>query len=152
MEENEYRSAYKSLNPHKCIFEKAINSRRCQCDASERFNLADREGVACADALLLKRCQQYLHCMREKARFSLQLTQVNGPLPHAKEIRVQLASILELHRIMHNSEADNGAPLPNIRELIASGIEQYGDLDSFPYPDLIKAISQFKSRQKRQKK
>lgn len=149
MEENEYRSAYKSLNPHKCIFEKAINSRRCQCDASERFNLADREGVACADALLLKRCEQYLHCMREKARFSLQLTQVNGPLPHAKEIRVQLASILELHHILHPG---NDAALPNIRELIASSVEQFGAIETFPYPDLIKAISQFKSRQKRQKR
>ncbi|MDH5393262.1 MAG: hypothetical protein OEY11_08770 [Gammaproteobacteria bacterium] len=149
MEENEYRSAYKSLNPHKCIFEKAINSRRCQCDASERFNLADREGVACADALLLKRCELYLHTLREKARFSLQLTQINGPLPHAKEIRVQLASVIELQRLLHSEAMTE---LPNIRELIASAVEQYGAIEMLPYAELTKAISQFKSRQKRQKK
>lgn len=149
MEENEYRSAYKSLNPHKCVFEKAINSRRCRCGASERFNLADREGVACADALLLSRCEQYLQTMRENARFSLQLTQIDGPLPHAKEIRVQLASIIELNRIQH---PEVSTELPNIRQTIVSAVEEYGSIENFPYSELTKAISQFQSRKKRQKK
>lgn len=149
MEENEYRSAYRSLNPHKCVFEKAINSRRCRCDASERFNLADREGVACADALLLGRCVQYLKSMRENARFSLQMTQIDGPLPHAKEIRVQLASVIELNKIL---QADDDGQLPNIRELISSAITKFGSIENFPYPELTKAISQFQSRKKRQKK
>ena len=149
MEENEYRSAYKSLNPHKCVFEKAINSRRCRCDASERFNLADREGVACADALLLSRCEQYLQTMRENARFSLQLTQIDGPLPHAKEIRVQLASIIELNRIQ---DPEVSTELPNIRQTIVTAIEEYGAIENFPYSELTKAISQFQSRKKRQKK
>jgi len=149
MEENEYRSAYKSLNPHKCIFEKAINSRRCRCDASERFNLADREGVACADALLMQRCTKYLELMREKARFSLQLTQVNGPLPHAKEIRVQIASITELHCILRPETASE---LPNIRQVIEQAINEYDSIENFPYSELTKAISQFKSRKKRQKR
>lgn len=149
MQENEYRSAYKSLNPHKCVFEKAINSRRCTCDASTRFNLADREGVACADALLLQRCTQYLNAMRENARFSLQLTQINGPLPHAKEIRVQLASITELHKL-HHPALDTA--LPNIRELIAAAIEEYGEIENFPFSELAKAVSQFQTRKKRQRK
>ena len=149
MEENEYRSAYKSLNPHKCVFEKAINSRRCRCDASERFNLADREGVACADALLLSQCKQYLQTMRENARFSLQLTQIDGPLPHAKEIRVQLASIIELNRIQ---DPEVSTELPNIRQTIVTAIEEYGAIENFPYSELTKAISQFQSRKKRQKK
>ena len=126
MEENEYRSAYKSLNPHKCVFEKAINSRRCRCDASERFNLADREGGACADALLLSQCKQYLQTMRENARFSLQLTQIDGPLPHAKEIRVQLASIIELNRIQ---DPEVSTELPNIRQTIVSAVEEYGSIE-----------------------
>lgn len=147
MQENEYRSAYKSLNPHKCIFEKAINSRQCMCDASTRFNLADREGVACADALLLQRCTQYLETMRDKARFSLQLTQAKGPLPHAKEIRVQLASVTELHKLLKlDSE------LPNIRESIASAIENYGAIENFPFGELAKAVSHFPGRKKRQRK
>lgn len=147
MQENEYRSAYKSLNPHKCVFEKAINSRRCVCDASTRFNLADREGVACADALLLQRCTQYLNTMRDKARFALQLTQANGPLPHAKEIRVQLASVEELHKLL-----DTGTELPNIRAIIATAIEQYDDIEHFPFNELAKAVSHFPVRKKRQRK
>lgn len=147
MQENEYRTAYKSLNPHKCVFEKAINSRRCICDASKRFNLADREGVACADALLQQRCSQYLETMREKARFSLQLTQAKGPLPHAKEIRVQLASVSELHKLL-KLESD----LPNIRESIATAIDHFGDIEHFPFSELAKAVTQFPVRKKRQRK
>jgi len=149
MEENEYRSAYKTLNPHKCVFEKAINSRRCQCDASERFNLADREGVACADAALMKRCTEYLNLTREKARFSLQLTQVDGPLPHAKEIRVQIASITALHQILLPELHEE---LPNIRKVIDTAINSYNSIENLPYTELTKAITQFKSRKKRQKK
>jgi len=147
MQENEYRSAYKSLNPHKCVFEKAINSRQCSCDASTRFNLADREGVACADALLQQRCTQYLETTRERVRFSLQLTQAKGPLPHAKEIRVQLASVSELHKLL-GLEAE----LPNIRESIATAIEQFGDIEHFPFTEITKAVSQFPVRKKRQRK
>lgn len=147
MQENEYRSAYKSLNPHKCVFEKAINSRQCSCDASTRFNLADREGVACADALLQQRCTQYLETTREKVRFSLQLTQAKGPLPHAKEIRVQLASVSELHKLL-----GLGEDVPNIRESIATAIERFGDIEHFPFTEITKAVSQFPVRKKRQRR
>ena len=52
MEEDEYRSRYAEINEHRCVFEKAINARRCNCSKSRRFMLAGREGVACDLSLI----------------------------------------------------------------------------------------------------
>ena len=150
MEEDEYRSTYQAINPHRCVFEKAINSRRCRCDASERFHLADREGVACSDALLAQRCKLLLDTMRKNARFALQLTKVLGPLPHAKEIRVQVGGMNGLQSLL-NAQPENAA-IPNIRDLVAAGLVEYGDIEKFPYDELAKTIANFEGRRKRQKK
>ena len=50
MEEKEYKNTYQSINERRCVFEKTINSRRCTCKQSQRFHLADREGIACKSA------------------------------------------------------------------------------------------------------
>ncbi|HUT41824.1 MAG TPA: hypothetical protein VM011_10820, partial [Gammaproteobacteria bacterium] len=50
MEEKEYRDTYNTVNERRCVFEKAINSRRCTCSKSRCFHLADREGIACKSA------------------------------------------------------------------------------------------------------
>ncbi len=46
MDEKHYKETYSNINPNRCVFEKSINSRICNCNKSQRFNLADREGVA----------------------------------------------------------------------------------------------------------
>ena len=69
MDEKEYKSTYNLINPQRCVFEKAINSRICNCSKSQRFNLADREGVACRQSYSLKRCNEFILQLRTKAKF-----------------------------------------------------------------------------------
>ena len=71
MDENEFRHTYNSINPQRCVFEKAINSRICNCNKSKRFNLADREGVACTHANSLERCTKFLIQIRTNAKFAI---------------------------------------------------------------------------------
>lgn len=148
MEEQEYRSTYQEINPRRCRFEKAIHSRRCSCEQSARFCLADREGVGCNSDTGNRRCAELLDTMRRNARFSLQLTRAEGPLPHNKEIRVQTGGLLGLQKLLRPEQTDSDRVI-NIHGLIEQAISEFGQLEALPYDRIVQAIVSFEGRRKR---
>jgi hypothetical protein len=148
VEEQAYRETYRSINQRRCIFEKAINSRRCACAQSARFCLADREGVACNTDSGNRRCTELLENMRRNARFSLQLTQAQAPLPHNKEIRVQVGGLLGLQQVMHPAQADSDT-VADVDGLVAEGLQAYGNPESLPWERIVQAIVHYEGRRKR---
>lgn len=149
MDEDHYRNTYHRINETRCWFEKGINSRRCTCSLMERFNLADREGVRCTDAQAQQFCADFLKTIREKAIFTLQLTKVDGPLPHAKEARVQVGSMLGLLGLQLRSKTLPETEIPDIHQILSRAIEEFGSLDALPYPQLVQAISRVQTRTRR---
>ncbi len=148
MEEQEYRAAYRALNQRCCVFEKAINSRRCNCTKSARFNLADREGVACESDAGNSLCIELLDAMRRNARFSLHITHADGPLPHAKEIRVQIGGLLGLQKLLHPDRSQADA-VHNINGLASEALERYRRIEDLPYDVIVQTIVSFEGRRKR---
>lgn len=148
MEEDEYRHTYRDINPLKCVFEKSINTRRCQCSLSERFNLADREGVRCTVELAQKRCTTLLSIMRDKALFAMRLTKIDGPLPHGKEIKVQVGGLLGLEKLLHPNSIES-ATISDIQALLNEAIETYQNIESFPFSELVQDIVKFEARTRR---
>ena len=145
MDETEYRSAYSQLNPVRCVFEKAINSRNCNCSKSTRFNLADREGVSCNDVDAQQICNQLLVSLRDNARFVFQLSSIDSQLPHNAEIKTQVGGIRGVVKLLDNAdEAD-------IFSAINSAIEKYDSISTFPYSEIVKEISSCQTRRKRKK-
>jgi hypothetical protein len=144
VEENEYRNFYHAINQQRCVFEKTILSRRANCHHAHRFNLADREGVSCQhnDAAVL--CQSTLAHMRDKALFALKLTRIDGPLPHAKEIKVQTGGLYGLQHLLE--QGDSSAPIADIIALLQSAMDQYGEIESLPYEEIARSIVQFEGR------
>jgi hypothetical protein len=149
MEENQYRDTYHSINPLRCVFEKSINSRRCQCSIAERFNLADREGVRCTVDLAQKRCQVLLETLRNKAIFAMRLTRIDGALPHGKEVKVQTGGLLGLQQLVSGQEQQT--EVADIHRVISQAIEKYSSIDDFPYDEIVKQITRFEGRRKRAK-
>lgn len=148
MEEQEYRATYEAINQHRCIFEKAINSRRCNCEQSERFCLADREGVACRSVQGNAWCSELLAAMRRNARFALQLTHAEGPLPHNREIRVQTGGLLGLQEQLHPQQAGQDT-VSDIHGLVKQALERYRRIDALPYERIVQAIVAFHGRRRR---
>ena len=148
MEEQEYRATYQALNQRRCVFEKAINSRRCSCTQSARFNLADREGVACESDAGNALCIELLDTMRRNARFSLHVTHADGPLPHAKEIRVQIGGLLGLQKLLHPDRAQADS-VHNINGLATEALERYRRIADLPYELIVQTIVSFQGRRKR---
>jgi hypothetical protein len=150
VEENEYRSFYHAINQQRCIFEKSILSRRSHCRYAHRFNLADREGIACTQHDAAALCLAILTQMRNKAVFALKLTRIDGPLPHAKEIKVQTGGLFGLQHIL--GQSDPNTPIADIIGLIQTALAQYGDIQSLPYEEIARSIVQFEGRTSRNKK
>jgi hypothetical protein len=150
MEEQEYKNTYQTVNKRRCVYEKAINSRRCSCTRSHRFNLADREGVACKSATGIALCTEFLNTLRSKARFSLHLTHSDKPLPHAKEIRVQTGGLLGLQELLDPGKADS-TNAENIIGMLDTAIQRYERLQNLPYNIIIQGVVSFEGRKKRQR-
>jgi hypothetical protein len=147
MEEQEYRAAYRALNRRRCVFEKAITSRRCNCVQALRFNLADREGVACQSATANRLCIALLDALRRNARFSLHLTHADGPLPHAKEIRVQIGGLIGLQTLLYPDRVGSQTVI-NISGLACEAINQYTFIEHLPYDRIVQSIVSFEGRRK----
>ena len=169
MDENEYRAVYKEMNPNRCYFEKLLLLRYGHCEQAKKLFLAEREAYACQSEGSQTLCSQLLEQLRSNARFSLQITQANGPLPHAKEIKVQAGGLFGLQQLLDNKDltqtellndedakfggpAEQYAPIQNVCATVNQAIEKYQDLNSIPYNEIVKAIINFKLPERKRKK
>ena len=148
MEEQEFRDTYHTINQRRCVFEKSINSRRCSCSRCHRFNLADREGVACKTATGNALCSELLTTMRSQARFALHLTHADAPLPHTAEIKVQTGGLLGIQTLLYPDKA-NDTRVEDIIGLLDAAIKQYDRIAALPFNLVVQAIVNFQGRKKR---
>lgn len=155
MDEDLYRTTYNKLNPNRCIFEKSITNRRCDCELKRRFLIASREGVACRSEDALYRCTQALDSIRNNARFSLKVVTVNGPMPHNKELQVQAGGLLALQHIVENDTPDSISQLDfvsNVHQTLEKTLHRFGSIEMLPYGEIVKSIVKYQSRPKRKKR
>lgn len=152
MDEDQYRTTYNELNPNRCIFEKAITNRRCDCQLKRKFVIATRECVACQSEISMKRCTRVLDSMRNNARFSLKVVTVNGPMPHNKELQVQAGGMLALQNLMTNMPELELKSVVNVHQRMETALRKYGDTENLPYGELVKGIVKYQSRPKRKKR
>jgi len=148
VEEDEYRSTYKSINEPHCVFEKTILSGRCTCLYATRFFLADREGVRCESQPYLRRCGNLLELLRTKARFALRLTSTVGALPHTKELQVQIGGLTGLMAALKKSPTVT-AQTCDIAALVERSEAVYGALENLPFPEIIKSVVNYSGRRRR---
>lgn len=169
MDEDQYRSIYKEMNPTRCYFEKLLLLRYGHCEQAKKIYLAEREAFACNSEKDQKQCLELLEQLRSNSRFSLQITQADGPLPHAKEIKVQAGGLFGLQQLLSNKnltetdilldedakfggQAKKHAPIQNVCNTINQAIAQYNNLNSIPYNEIVKSIINFKLPDRKRRK
>jgi hypothetical protein len=150
VEEDKFRTTYRSVNERRCVFEKTVLSRRCACTCATRFYLADREGVACDSAPAHRRCSQLIGLLRENAKFALKVTTIHGELPHAKEIKVQSGGLLGLQHVLRPDLSAES--VIDVAALTTLGERTFGSLEKFPYREIVKSIVAFEGRRPRSKR
>lgn len=147
MDEDEYRATYHELNKRRCVFEKAINSRVCECVKSRRFNLADREGVACQSALGQSQCTELIGKLRVNARFAFRLTRIDGPLPHSSEIKIQNGGLLGLQKALSQTQQTQ-PKVVDINGLVCAAIGRFNRFDWLPYDEIMKSVVNYEARRR----
>ncbi len=159
MDEDAYREVYKEVNSNRCVFEKAINNRRCDCEKKIRKLIATREAIGCQSLVDLAYCTEFLDTMRKKARFSLRVVTIDGPMPHNKELQVQAGGCLQLQKILFPEEAavcadtvyEQSPAATNIYAIVNAALKKYGRIEQFPYGEIVQGIVNYKSRKKRKR-
>ena len=151
MDEKHYKETYSTINPNQCVFEKAINSRICNCSKSQRFNLADREGVACNSNVGLARCNKLIVLLHSNARFALQRLDVDN-LGHAQEIKIQNGGLLGLQNEMSLQSllaVEEKDRVTDIDTIIVSAEKKYTSIENFPYSNIMQVINTYSIRPNR---
>lgn len=136
MDEQSYRQTYEALNRIPCPFEKAVLTRRFSCSQAIQHLIAERETVSCSKSAYEAQCREFLAAVRPQAAFALKLTHLEGPLPHRKELRVQIGSLLGLTNIL----AEDG--VPDVHRLVET-LAQEGGVDNIPMQEIIREIAAF---------
>ena len=148
MEEDEYKSTYNKLADIRCVFEKALTNRQAKCALSRHFCLADREGYSCESVESSDNCRELLKLLRENSTFVLKLREIDGPLPHNMEIRVQVGGLTGLAKLLDPASTP---PLGDISRILAQAQKKVGTLDKLPYSEIIQSVVQFQGRRRRQR-
>ena len=151
MEENEYRTVYNERTTIACVFEKALTNHKAKCRLSDHFCLADREGYACKDEASSSKCREILESLRENSRFALKLREIDGPLPHNMEIRVQAGGLMGLARLVDCLPAEGQLAVSDIKAVVQAVVSKYGSLDALPYDEVVQSIVHFQGRKRRQR-
>jgi len=120
--------------------------------------VAEREAMACQSSQAQMQCLLLLNEIRQKSRFALRITKMDGPLPHAQEIKVQAGGIFGLQQALREEntadttdlsndnlrfDEKNNKPIRNIFQIVEQGMEKFGDITAFPYSEVVKSILHF---------
>lgn len=146
MEENEFKKTFRSVNDAPCVFAKALLRRCCACSRAQKLFIAEREAVACKSPGGRQRCEGVLEVLRGKAAFALKLPQIDGPLPHAKELKVQCGGMLGVQESLSGERRELVA---DIHQLLERAFAEYGSAETLPYSEVMRTITAYQSRQKR---
>jgi len=142
MDETAYRQTLTSSIPRICPFEKTILTHCAACSNAEKHNIAEREVIACVNIDEHDRCIALLGLLRHNFTFALGKLHIDGPLPHAQEMRMQCGSLKSIRFLL-----DENDEVPDISELLRDALLRYGELAELPFSLIVQLANRFyKSR------
>jgi hypothetical protein len=133
MDETAYRQALSATTPSACPFEKSILSNCAACSKAGKRNIAEREIVVCNDKEALGRCIALRDLLRHNFTFALGKPHIDGPLPHAQEMRLQCGGLKGLQHSLDDSDE-----VRDVSALVAMAQHKFGELADFPYAEIVR--------------
>ena len=110
--------------------------------------MADRTCYGCYSSKDQIQCTALLNHLRNQTRFVFKINEIDGPLPHNKEIRVQNGGLSGLQKLL-DIEQENVA---DVQSVINQAINKFGGIDQLPFDVLMQSIMAYKTRPKKQRK
>ncbi len=142
MDESAFHQRLDELKGRACPFAKTILTSCAGCTKSEKRNIAERELVVCSSEPAHARCIALRDLLRHNFTFALGKLHIEGPLPHAQEMRMQCGGLKGLQFLL-----DDSAEVRDIDELLSTAQQKFGELADFPYSDIVRlANTHYKAR------
>ena len=136
MDETAYRQALTTSIPRYCPFEKTILTHCAACSRAEKHNIAEREIIACSSAEAHQICIALRDLLRKSFTFSLGKLHIDGPLPHAQEMRMQCGGLKGLQSAMDGSDE-----VRDVAALLESARQKFGGLPDLPYEQIVRSAN-----------
>lgn len=136
MDETAYRQALTTSIPRYCPFEKTVLTHCAACSRAVKHNIAEREVVACDNAEAHKRCIALRELLRHNFTFALGKLHIDGPLPHAQEMRMQCGGLKGLQFILDGNEQ-----VGDVAALLEMALLRYGDFSELPYSQIVQSAN-----------
>ncbi|MGP1677328.1 MAG: hypothetical protein ACTS6J_09245 [Burkholderiales bacterium] len=161
MDESAFRRARDVMAPRPCAFERALLAGACACSLAARRNIAEREAVACGLLPAREECAALCALLRRNSAFALKLTQIDAPLPHAKEMKLQCGGLQGVQRALSlaaavDSPARESPPavqglvsVADVRGLVEAARQKFGDLQNLPYSAIVQSVAAYQIRRRR---
>ncbi len=142
--EEAYKQARNAAIALPCPFERALLSRCTECCKSRKLLLAEREAITCTEAAANEACKAFHRALHENARFALHIDP-HQPWPFGKEIRAQCGGVLGLKAALSRPEAETA----DIARLVEAALTRYGEIDRFPYSEIMRAVVHYEPRKRK---
>lgn len=142
MDEAAFRQRMNTLNVRSCPFAKTILTGCASCSKTEKFSIAERELVACRNEESHQRCSALRDLLRHNFTFTLGRMHIDGPLPHAQEMRMQCGGLKGLQIVLDGNEG-----VLDIDKLLTLSLVKFGGLSDLPYSQIVRlANTRYKPR------
>lgn len=145
MDQDAYRKTYHQMNERFCLFEKCLFAGHAACAQSDRFNLAEREGIHCRSDSAQAQCGEFLDLLRHHSRFTLKSNDEKDILSHAQALRLQVGGIRGLDLVVEERE-EALLYVEDIHDLLNRARQLFEQLDRLPFNEIIKQVAAFKGR------
>lgn len=145
MDQDAFRQTYRDVNERACLFEKSVLINQCNCSQSERFCIAEREGVHCLSDEGQARCEEVLQLLREHARFALRTNEDKAILPHGKAVRIQVGGLRGIRSLLEPN-AEDPLAVPDVNGILLQAQQRYGELAAVPYSEVMPSIAAYKGK------
>jgi len=152
MDQDAFRETYQEVNERYCAFEKSILTNQCTCSQSEKFCIAEREGVHCKIDDGQSRCLEILSELREQAKFALRSdNKSKGVLPHGKAIRIQVGG---MRGISHATYPDQPIPdkVQDVDRILLATLEKFTDFSKLPFSNIMQQIAAYEIKKRSRRK
>jgi hypothetical protein len=138
MDETAYRQALTSSFQRPCPFEKSVLTHCAACSKAEKHNIAEREVVACSSAVAHERCIALRDLLRHNFTFALGKLHIDGPLPHAQEMRMQSGGLRGIQYLL-----DGNDEVHDVAELLTKAQIRYGELEELPFSQIVQQANTY---------
>lgn len=143
MDESAFRHAKGEINRLPCVFERALLAKHAVCEYAVRYQIGERETVACAQPPARATCGELNGLLREKSAFALRLAHPAAILPHAMLMKIQCGGLNGLRNVV-----DPDAVAPNVQHLVRLAQERFGELGELPFTEIVKGVAAWTGRRR----